>query len=182
MRASSSHFDRQASEPIFLTTSSKPFTPFDSSTQKYSSVSARRTLGTEPKPPETRAATTGFKVQRSHKRVKPVFENGLRVRIYEVEPSDRVHLFHGLPFQKYNQSLVRMFEFQRMIVINELKLLFDKAKSLKAKLNEVLLTQALDLALFDLVDEKIQQSFNAIFEETIGLVYKVSEIVLECTL
>lgn len=169
------YFDRQSSEPIFLTSSSKGESPLGLGLEKFSS--ARQ--GITPKP-DTHASSRRFKVQRSHKRVKPVFDDGVRLRIYDVEPSDRVHLFHGLPFQKYNQSLVRMFEFQRMIVINELKLLLDKAKSLKAKLNEVHPTQALDLALFDLVDEKIQQSFNAIFEETIGLVFKVSEILMEC--
>ncbi len=104
-----------------------------------------------------------------------MFENGVRVRYYEVQPSDRVHLFHGLPFQKYNQSLVAEFEFQRMIVVNELKLLLDKSKSLKAKLIDTP-----DLAIFDLVDEKIQQGFNAIFEETIGLLFIVSEILMAC--
>ena len=104
-----------------------------------------------------------------------MFENGARVRCFEVMPSDRVHLFHGLPFQKYNQSLVSEFEFQRMIVVNELKLLLDKGKSLKAKFNDTP-----DLALFDLVDEKIQQGFNAIFEETVGLVFIVTEILMAC--
>ena len=62
-----------------------------------------------------------------------------------------------------------------MIVVNELKLLLDKSKSLKAKLIDTP-----DLAIFDLVDEKIQQGFNAIFEETIGLLFIVSEILMAC--
>lgn len=165
-----SSFVRQSSAPQF---ESAPDTPLSAFSQFFTTLKARVSSPEETNDRET--PKKRIRVQRSHRRIQPVFADGHRIRCYNVQPSDRVHLFHGLPFQKYNQSLVSQVEFQRMIVVMELKLLLDKSKSLKAKL-----TEAVDLALFELVEEVLQQNFNAEFEETIGLVYAVSEILLTC--
>ncbi len=73
----------------------------------------------------------------AHRHSRPRREAGKRLQTYEVRPSDQLNLFHGLPFQKYNLSLLQSSDMQLLIVSSELHLLTDKAKALRVRLREV---------------------------------------------
>lgn len=73
----------------------------------------------------------------AHKRFRPLREAGRRIQRYDVQPSEQLHLFHGLPFQKYALSLLQSEDMQSLIVSSEFRLLLDKTRVLRTRLLEV---------------------------------------------
>ena len=61
-----------------------------------------------------------------------------RIQTFIFQKHARLNLLRGLPYQKYSKKLIQDPHFQVHIVEEELKLLYDKFKLLKAKLMEVL--------------------------------------------
>lgn len=109
----------------------------------------------------------------AHKRAKPHREGGKRVQIFEVLPSAQVNLFHGLPFQKYGSGITQARDLQPLIVASELKVLLDKARTFSSKLT----MHCFDLTLFELTEVRLQENFNVLLEETIGLLVNVCNLI-----
>jgi hypothetical protein len=60
-----------------------------------------------------------------------------RIQTFVFQKHARLNLLRGLPYQKYSKKLIQDPHFQVHIIEEELKLLYEKFKQLKAKLMEV---------------------------------------------
>jgi len=69
---------------------------------------------------------------------------------------------------------------QPLILAGELRLLHDKARALRIRLSEVRSKQGVDPALFELIDLYLQENYNTLLEETVGLIAEVAGLMAKC--
>lgn len=61
-----------------------------------------------------------------------------RIQVFTFQKHNRLNLLRGLPYQKYSKQLIQDPHFQIHIIEEELKMLYEKLKMIKAKLMEVI--------------------------------------------